>query len=582
MFQLIYKLSPMRQIINYLSLWNTLLAVALMIMVYLVAVNTNEALSYSSLATYFKENQALITWAPSTGPVEHYLLEITETQFLSDASHKNALMSKKLITSRSPFHTMICKNNHSYQVRVKAIAPTGISSDFSEPSILFICDRQRPEIRLASLPSPAKVRSETVLITGSFKEAHLSSITVNGTTADINPVMKTFSSTVRLHRGVNRVPIHAKDLAGNASTRTLDITYAPVTIFSFPAGAKLYWNGNYAYPGIFSGTTPQSYNQSQEGKSFLRVTAPGFNDYCGIIDFSDQSKDTYTIILSPYSPLKFTDITSIIPSQDRTETASPLHPFVVDYNLDGIKDVLLGTEEGKILCYSTSGSDSAPHLSEVHSLTTEGKKVIDVGTHAAPFMIDYNNDGKSDLLVGNGNGSLLYYANQGNTAAPIFTSPEAIEDVDGIPLAVASHSKPFVIDWDGDNKKDILLGSGSGTIHYYHNEGSDQYPLFSSPQLLKTGDSALRVEGHASPFVADWDGDGRKDLLVGDGEGYTHLFRNTTTSGEPHLLQDGIVILDGQELLVAGFASPFLIDWNQDGRNELLLGSSSSGIDYLK
>ena len=572
----------MRQIINYLSLWNTLLVVALIIMVYLVTVSTNEALSYNSLATYFKENQALISWAPSTGSVEHYLLEITETNFLSGASHKNALMSKKQITTRSPFFTMICKNNHSYQVRVKAIAPTGISSPFSDPSILFICDRQKPEISLASLPSPAKVRSETVIIAGSFKEPHLSSITVNGTTAEINPVMKTFSSTIKLHRGVNVIIIHATDLAGNRATRKLDITYAPVTIFSFPAGAKLYWNGNYAYPGIFSGTTPQSYNQVLEGKSFLRVTAPGFNDYCGIIDFSDQSKDTYTIILSPYSPLQFTNISSILSSEDTGEAGSPVHPFVVDYNLDGKKDVLVGTVEGNIVYYRNSGSNSTPHFSEQHLLPGEGKKVIDVGTHAAPFMIDYNNDGKNDLLVGNGNGSLLYFANQGSSAAPLFTSPEEIEDVDGVPLAVESHSKPFLIDWDGDSKKDILLGSGSGTIHYYHNEGSDRYPLFSSPQLLKTGERLLTVESNASPFVADWDGDGRKDLLVGDGEGYTHLFRNSTTSGEPHLFRDRTIILDGDELMVEGFSSPFLIDWNQDGKNELLLGSSGGGINYLK
>ena len=571
----------MRQISNYLSLWNTLFAAALMIMVYLVTVNTNEALSYSSFATYFKENQALISWAPSTGSVEHYLLEITETSFLSDAAHKNALLSKKHITTRSPFYTMICKNSHSYQVRVKAISPTGISSPFSDPSILFICDRQKPEISLGSLPSPAKVRSETVIIAGSFKEPHLSSITVNGTTAEINPVMKTFSSTVKLHRGVNVIVIHATDLAGNSTTRTLDIAYAPVTIFSFPAGAKLYWNGNYAYPGIFSGTTPQSYNQALEGKSFLRVTAPGFNDYCGIIDFSDQSKDTYTVILSPYSPLQFTNMSSIISSEDTGEDGSPVYPFVVDYNRDGKKDLLVGTANGTIVYYGNSGSNSTPHFSEQHLLTSEGEKVIDVGTHAAPFMIDYNNDGKSDLLVGNGAGMLLYFANQGSSADPLFASPEEIEDLDGVPLAVDSHAKPFLIDWNGDNRKDILLGSGSGTIHYYHNEGSDRYPLFSSPQLLKTGERLLTVESNASPFVADWDGDGRKDLLVGDGEGYTHLFRNNSTSGEPHLVEDGTVVLDGDELMVEGFSSPFLIDWNQDGKNELLLGSSGGGISCL-
>jgi hypothetical protein len=81
--------------------------------------------------------------------------------------------------------------------------------------------------------------------------------------------------------------------------------------------------------------------------------------------------------------------------------------------------------------------------------------------------------------------------------------------------------------------------------------------------------------------VADWDGDGAKDLLVGDGEGYIHLYRNSTISGEPDLFKDRMVILDSQELIVEGFSSAFLIDWNQDGSNELLVGSSSGSIYYL-
>jgi hypothetical protein len=571
----------MKAVIKHLSLWNTLFCSALLIMLYLVIVLTNEALSFSSHTTYCKSNQAFISWAPSTGSVDHYLLEITETHFLSDASTKNVLTTTKQIKTVSPFYTMVCEHNYSYQVRVQAISSSGSASAFSEPSILFICDKKRPVLRLDPLPSPAKVRSENFVITGSFKEPHLSSLTVNGTSAATNPVMKTFSATVKLHRGLNQIIAHARDLAGNATTEMREITYEPLTIFSFPIGAKLYWNGNYAYPGILSGATPESYNQPLEGKSFLRVTAPGFNDYCAVIDFSDQPEDTHTIILSPLLPLDFKEMTPIVFSKDSAGSSTRAHPFVVDYNLDGIKDVLMGTVEGNIICYTSRESAGIPQFSEHHFLLSEGKDLIDVGSHAAPFMLDYNNDGKSDLLVGNGNGSILYYSNQGSNAAPHFLSPEVLEDVDGVPLAVESHSKPFLVDWDGDNKKDMLLGSGNGTIRFYHNEGSDQHPLFSSPQLVTTGDSPLAVGSHASPFVADWDGDGGNDLLVGDGEGYIHLYRTRTTSGEPQLFKDSMVILDGQELMVDGFSSPFLIDWNQDGASELLVGTSSGGIYYL-
>jgi hypothetical protein len=189
----------MKQMIKYFSLWHTLLAIALVIIMYLVTIHTNEALSYSSLATYFKGNQAFISWAPSTGSVEHYLLEITETQFLSRGNKSSALTTVHQVTTTSPFYHLTCKHNHSYQVRVKAFSSTGSASPYSEPSTLFICDQQKPEIRLAALPSPAKVRSETLLITGTFEEPHLSSITVNGKSVSINPRLKTFSSKIKLH-----------------------------------------------------------------------------------------------------------------------------------------------------------------------------------------------------------------------------------------------------------------------------------------------------------------------------------------------------------------------------------------------
>ena len=47
---------------------------------------------------------------------------------------------------------------------------------------------------------------------------------------------------------------------------------------------------------------------------------------------------------------------------------------------------------------------------------TDSGQNLDVGYSSSRVeIVDYNNDGIRDLLVGNGEGSLLYYANRGNT-----------------------------------------------------------------------------------------------------------------------------------------------------------------------
>lgn len=52
---------------------------------------------------------------------------------------------------------------------------------------------------------------------------------------------------------------------------------------------------------------------------------------------------------------------------------------------------------------------------------------------------------------------------------------------------------------------------------------------FETPVRLKGGDTALRVEspGYASPTLADVDGDGKKDLIVGQfANGKMQVFKN--------------------------------------------------------
>ena len=52
--------------------------------------------------------------------------------------------------------------------------------------------------------------------------------------------------------------------------------------------------------------------------------------------------------------------------------------------------------------------------------------------------------------------------------------------------------------------------------------------------------------GHAAPFVGDFDGDGKNDLLVGQfGEGILWIFRNEGTNAQPKLAA-GVKFKDGK------------------------------------
>ena len=479
----------MKNIVRHLSLWNSLRALACTTLIYLITVQVNEALSYFDQATYFNEQKALISWAPSRGSVDYYLMEITDTQFFAGSGQKNGLTKICQVTTPLPFYQLTCEHNHSYQVRVKAVSPSGASSPYSETSILFMCDQKKPEIHFSSLPPSSNVQSPIFALTGSFDESNLDTITVNGVAATITAAEKHFESRVELIPGSNLITLKAWDLAGNFSTRNLEIAYSPLS-----------------------------------------------------------------------------------------STDHNLSPFEVDYNNDGTKDLLVGTAEGMIALLTNTGTDTQPVFAGYDFLKVDGK-TIDVGTHATPFIVDYNNDGIRDLLVGNGEGSLLYYANRGNTTHPSFAQPTTIYDVHGKRLAVDGYCKPCVVDWDDDNRKDILLGSGSGELVLYRNEGSDREPLFSPPTHIEVDGTKINFTSTAVPVVADWNNDGGKDLLVRNQEGECFLFLNEVVHGEPDLFRAEQFQMGDSEPGSSGLPVPIPFYWNGFGGESYLDGNSHRSLN---
>lgn len=66
--------------------------------------------------------------------------------------------------------------------------------------------------------------------------------------------------------------------------------------------------------------------------------------------------------------------------------------------------------------------------------------------------------------------------------------------VGGIPVDVGSYAAPLMADWDGDGLNDLLVGQfDEGRIRFYPNLGTPQSPLFSGFEFLMDGGEFLSV-----------------------------------------------------------------------------------------
>lgn len=135
------------------------------------------------------------------------------------------------------------------------------------------------------------------------------------------------------------------------------------------------------------------------------------------------------------------------------------------------------------------------------------------------FAWDWDADGDLDLILGaKSPGRLYLQLNNGTAKKPSFTGVNRmIKSTKDTELRMATISAPHIDDWDGDGLDDILCGGNKKrNLIWYRNVGKKGAPKFEKSRALLT-DAGPRITGTRLYLTTcDLDGDGIKDLLVGN------------------------------------------------------------------
>ncbi len=181
-------------------------------------------------------------------------------------------------------------------------------------------------------------------------------------------------------------------------------------------------------------------------------------------------------------------------------------PAFGDLDGDGDFDALVGDYNGEISFFINSGSSEEP------SFIYQGKFLeIDLSGRATPALGDVDGDGDLDLYVGDKNGSVHVWSNEGDPANYNFVkiSDDLFPGEDlGLEIALE------LADFDNDGDLDLLIGNQSGELYLANPSGSELHQLEQLPH------SGLNL----APTIGDLDSDGKMDLIVGSNEGGLQYF----------------------------------------------------------
>lgn len=272
-----------------------------------------------------------------------------------------------------------------------------------------------------------------------------------------------------------------------------------------------------------------------------------------------------------------------------TGSASPLvnlffftgtHPDLVDIDNDGDLDAVVGDYSGNLQYLRNTGSATIPRfIQPLDSNSPIGG--TDIGHQSAPDLADLDGDGDLDAVVAARSGELFYSENIGSVRAPAFAPPNSGSHPFGTIKAIYETSAK-VVDLDGDGDLDVVTGERYGNLRFLENIGTGTDPAF----VERTGDSnpldGIDLGSNANPDLADLDGDGDLDAIVGERYGTLHTFVNSGNAASPAFFEATGIANPFDGIDIGSFSSPDLADVDGDLDLDAFVGESSGTLRFFE
>ncbi len=277
--------------------------------------------------------------------------------------------------------------------------------------------------------------------------------------------------------------------------------------------------------------------------------------------------------------------------EDMIDLGSNTHPAFVDVDQDGLLDLVVGNagifndfeiSRSGLFYFRNIGTANEPAYELIDSNYLNMNQFNPDFFNFAPSFGDIDGDLDLDIIVGEEGGGLFFAENTAGPGVPMSFGSWQYSFQN---IVVGLSSTPQLFDLNEDGLLDLIVGEKDGNINYFQNQGSRENPVFASdptqaPNNFFLGMVDTRqpgfIQGASHPFFF-YDMD---ELLLVTG----------TENSRLEVYEDIQSTLDGSftfseksaELPHTGFrTAPALADINNDGLLEMVVGNERGGLSFF-